>query len=733
LRQATPHRRGAGRDLSWPGTWRPSLPPFLQKVIIRPFATPLAALLLVGASASQRVLLAQSATSCALPVRESVVDPRTRATHSFVIERSWLTMRDGVRLAATVFRPLARSPSERFPALLELLPYRKDDSFYRRDYPLYSYFACRGFLAVKVDVRGTGGSEGTLPTREYSDAELDDAEEIISQLARRSDTNGSVGMWGISWGGFNAIQVAMRHPPALKAILAMHASDDLFADDVRFIDGVLHIDPYALQIDHENALPRTPDYPLDSTFFAERFDQRPWLLKYLEHPVDGDFWRRGSLRFQYDALQIPAYFIGGLLDGYRDTPMRALERASARVKVEIGPWRHDWPDNGSPGPNYEWRARAVLWWRQWLQGVETGLLAEPRLLVFVRDAVPPNDTLSATPGGWRFVDWPPRGIGQTTWYAGRGGRLLTSPAPDSVLDTLRHVAGAGSAAGIWWGDPTGDMRRDDRDALVFDSPILSDTLRIVGLPRVRLRVRTDMPRAHWSLRLEDVWPDGRVSLVTGRLVNGVLRRDRLMPALLEAEEWFDLDAELHFTTWTYRPGHRVRLAVSHAQFPMAWPSPFLGKSELGLASGATALALPTIDWNATQAASLPASERRDPRPDARDLSSFGPVTRVSRDAKRGTTTIRMETRSSERIGSTTIDYEERETYRANSRTPSVALFEGRERHTIRRPGRTIALVTTITISSSVDSLHVVFRRRISENGRIVREKVWDEQVARGGH
>ena len=304
--------------------------------------------------------------------------------YRYTTRREFLTMQDGIRLAVTWWVPQPKHSGEKFPALLELLPYRKDDSFYARDFPLYDYFVRRGFLMAKVDIRGTGGSTGPLPSREYSEQELDDAVALIARLARHPASNGKVGMWGISWGGFNAIQVAMRRPAGLKAILALHASDDLYHDDVRYIDGGLHLDPYDLQIDHENGLPRTPAYALDSAYFRERFEAYPWVLTYLKQPVDGPFWRRNGLRFRPEALQVPAYFIGGLLDGYRDTPIRALEYLKGPVKVEIGPWVHDWPDNGTPGPNYEWRARAVRWWNHWLRGQDTGLLAEPRFLVFQR-------------------------------------------------------------------------------------------------------------------------------------------------------------------------------------------------------------------------------------------------------------------------------------------------------------------------------------------------------------
>ncbi|HLQ21783.1 MAG TPA: CocE/NonD family hydrolase, partial [Gemmatimonadales bacterium] len=172
-----------------------------------------------------------------LATAAAVLALATQPLYPFTVGHERLRLADGVSLAVTYWRPVPRDTAERFPVLFEFLPYRKDDSFYRRDYPLYEYFVRRGYILAKVDVRGTGGSEGRLPPREYSDVELDDALEIIRRLARLPGASGAVGMWGISWGGFNALQVAMRQPPELKAILALHSSDDLFHDDVHYIDG----------------------------------------------------------------------------------------------------------------------------------------------------------------------------------------------------------------------------------------------------------------------------------------------------------------------------------------------------------------------------------------------------------------------------------------------------------------------------------------------------------------
>lgn len=654
--------------------------------------------------------------------------------YQYHTSRGELTTRDGTRLAVTWWKPVARHPGERFPVLLEYLPYRKDDSFYARDFPLYDYFARRGFLLAKVDIRGTGGSSGPLPAREYSEIELDDGVEVIAQLARLAESNGSVGMWGISWGGFNSIQVAMRRPPQLKAIIALHATDDLYHDDVRYIDGGLHLDPYTIQIDHENGLPRTPGYPLDSAYFRDRFEAYPWVLTYMKQAVDGEFWRRNGLRYRPDALTIPAYFIGGLLDGYRDMPIRALDYLKTPVKVEIGPWNHSWPDDGEPGPNYEWRGRAVRWWNHWLRGQDTGLLDEPRLLVFQRAGHLPDRKQQSTPGAWRFEDWPIGGAERRPWYLHTDGQLLSQAGAVPGELQLRYRPGSGTAAADWWGETTGDMARDDAGSLTFTSPSLETPIAIAGLPRVRLEVRVDAPLANWTARLEDLAPDGQVSLVTGGIVNGTQYRSTTAPERLLPGRDYSLDFELHFTTWTFRPGHRIRLAVSNAQFPMVWPAPYPLIGTVIAGTTRSQVELPVIPLaSAYPAPALPASEARVEHPDVRHLDAAGTKDRVSYEPASGTTTVEWSAPAAWTIGKVRFDYTEDETYRTNELDPSRSSFLGRATHRIRPPGRDLRLETVIDIQSDSIAFHVTVRRTLSSGGKVVRRKQWTEAIPRQFH
>ncbi len=665
---------------------------------------------------------------------------RTPAAYRFSPERGWLRMRDGVRLAVTYWRPTPRHTGERFPVLLEYLPYRKEDSFYQRDFPIYSWFARRGFILAAVDVRGTGSSEGRLPPREYSDEEMGDADEIIAQLARMPESNGRVGMWGISWGGFNSIQVAMRRPPALKAILAIAATDDLYHDDIHYIDGVLHVDQYALEIDHENGLPAPPEYRTDSAYFHDRFDSYPWILTYLKHPVDDDWWRRKSLRFHYGAIAIPCFLIGGQLDGYRDAVPRMLDSVRAPVKALMGPWKHDFPHDASPGPRYEWREQAVRWWNHWLRGERNGIMEEPRLTLFVRDGHPPDAALSMTPGRWRYENWPIARTRWRSWYPAADHRLTNrQDSPRRAAgggDQLRYAAGAGTAVPVWWNDPTGDMAGDDRASLTYDAPVLRQTIEIVGFPRVRLRVSAPVPVADWRVRLEDLGPDGRVSLVTGALISGAQRDSRTSPSPLTPGVEYQLATELHFTTWTFKPGHRIRLAVANAQFPMAWPTPYPMTTRLAMGDARTALELPVTSAEARpRRPPALAPEPDGEAPDARTLSFHAtPTAKVSREARTKTTMVDFQTRWGYMIGGRIIEMVEREHYQTEDENPARSSFLGNEVHRFTfSGGRTLRIHTVMDIRSDQTTLHVTVIRRLYERDRLVRSRSWSETLPRGIH
>jgi len=317
---------------------------------------------------------------------------------------------------------------------------------------------------------------------------------------------------------------------ALKAILAMYASDDLFHDDVHYNDGLAQGRSVRagdrstrMACLRHRTIARTPPFSRTAS------TTEPWLLTYLRHPVDDDWWRSHSLRFHYAQLQIPSFLIGGLLDGYRDPVLRMLDSVRAPIKAEMGPWKHDYPDEAVPGPDIEWRAQAARWWDYWLKGAKNGIMDEPRLTLFVRAGQAPDAIQQTTAGAWRFEDWPITRTRWRTWYPGADHRLVDQTAGAAGEDELRYIAGTGTAVPVWWNDPTGNMARDDGTSLVYDGPVVAEPVEIVGLPRVHLHVSASAPIADWTVRLEDVGPDGEVALVTGGQVSGAQRASRLAP------------------------------------------------------------------------------------------------------------------------------------------------------------------------------------------------------------
>ena len=520
----------------------------------------------------------------------------TRPDYGIRIDEARITLPDGVRLSADLYMPDGGKAGERFPVLLEYLPYRKMEGR-GRNYPLYSYFVQRGYVVAAVDIRGTGGSEGRLIPHEYSDIEHEDGEVVIDWLARQPWSTGKVGMFGISWGGFNAIQMALRNPPALKAIIAVDATEDLYQEDVHFIDGILHVDSWEMSQDLDNARPGAPDYVIDDAYFRDRFDTPPWMLTYKRQQRDGPFWDRASAKGRYDDIRIPSLHIAGWYDGYRDSVPRMLANLKAPVKAIIGPWSHAWPHEPYPEPGIEWRHEAVRWYDQWLKGVDTGIMDEPRFAVFVRNWHPPGPYLKTAPGAWRYEDgWPIARIRDEVLHL-RLDHTLAAAAPESSTHRLRYVPSIGVEAGgpvMWWGDVAHDQRPTDAYSLVYDSAPLSADTEILGMPRALLTVAADAPHANWFVRISDIAPDGTVTQVAGAGFNGTHRLSARAPAFLVPGESAELAIDLHFTSWVFPAGHRIRVAVNNAQWPMLWPTPYAMTTDLQLGPAASRVVLPVV-------------------------------------------------------------------------------------------------------------------------------------------
>jgi putative CocE/NonD family hydrolase len=662
--------------------------------------------------------------------------PPQYATMKRVLE--YIPMKDGVRLAVTLYMPEGAKPDEKFPAILEYLPYRKDDWTLSRDWDLHSYWVRRGYITARVDIRGTGSSEGAPPDREYSEQEQQDGLEVIDWLSKQAWSNGNVGMMGISWGGFNAIQMAERHPPALKAIIAICATEELFHDDIHYIDGLMHVDEFEPAMDLELGLTRSPDFPTDEKSLAERFDQPPWFLLYLRQQRDGPFWRRASVApDRYGSYTVPSFMIGGFLDGYRDSLARFFEKSKAPIKALLGPWNHTFPHDAEPGPAIEWRAEATRWWDYWLKGKQNGIMDEPRFEVYMRRPYPPDPNIKEVPGEWRAEKtWPPAGQKTETLFFHPDSSLgKSAPAVASqIKQELKYVPSIGIEAGFWWGDFTTDQRPIDAYSLVYDSaPVEKDTP-IFGWPRAYLQVSADAPLADWFVRLSDVAPDGTVTTITGAGQSGAQRESATDPSDLEPGKKYLIPIELHLTSWIFPPGHRIRVAISNALWPMIWPTPYPMTTSLYLGGErASRLELPMVPAEGIATPHFPAIEPAPPMTE--QVTSTGDTWppkdwTVTRDLMAGTTRVVW---SGEDAGhypwGETKDYEKM-SYEVGDGEPAASTVHADASTTVILPNRTLVWSIVINLRSDAKNFYYHFERHLSENGKEIRVKKWDDTIPR---
>jgi len=499
-------------------------------------------------------------------------------------EHVWIPLSDGTRLAARIWRPVS-SDDDPVPAILEFVPYRKRDLTAVRDSIHHPYLAGHGYAGVRVDLRGSGDSDGVL-TGEYLEQELSDAEEVLAWLADAPWCSGQTGMMGISWGGFNALQVAARRPASLGAIVTVCSSDDRYADDVHYMGGCLLGDnlSWASTMFNFNSLP--PDPALVGERWREMWYDRLrhsglWLEDWLRHQRRDDFWRHGSVCEDYRDIRVPVLAVSGWADGYSNAVFRLLAELDVPRKGLVGPWSHKYPHLGEPGPAIGFLQELVRWWDRWLKKVDNDVMDEPMLRTWMQDSVPPSTAYEERPGRWvGEPSWPSPHVRDATHPLARhrivpegepvagGSEELTAESPLSV----------GQFAGKWCSynappDLPYDQREEDGGSLVFDTDVLTERCEILGAPVVDLEFAVDRPVAMVAARLSDVAPDGRATRVTYGLLNLTHREGHDDPKPLQPGRRCRVSVPLNAVAQAFPPGHRIRLSLSTSYWPLAWPPP----------------------------------------------------------------------------------------------------------------------------------------------------------------
>jgi len=653
-----------------------------------------------------------------------------------VTEHLYITLSDGVRLAARVWFPQA----ERAPAILEYIPYRKRDGTRGRDEPMHGFFAAQGYVAVRVDMRGSGESDGLLED-EYLQRELDDACEVIAWLAAQPWCDGNVGMMGKSWGGFNALQVAALRPPALKAIITVCSTDDRYADDIHYMGGALLNDNLwwgAIMLAYQ-ARPPEPELRDDwRERWLERLDAMPfWPALWLKHQRRDGYWRHGSVGEDFSAIACPVFAVGGWADAYTNAIPRLLEGLTVPRLGLIGPWAHLYPQDGKPGPAIGFLQEATRWWDHWLKGHDTGVMNEPLLRAWIEDGAAPESRETAA---GRFVaeaQWPSERIAARRFSVTEGGIDRPAAAAEVVVCS---TCWTGAGAGEWMGtgapaEAPSDQRLDDGFSRCFDSAPLDAPLELLGAPEFEVELASDRPVAQIAVRLCDVSLDGASRRVSYGVLNLTHRDGHAEPVALTPGAFVRVRVKLNDCGYVFVPGRRLRLAVSTAYWPLIWPAP--ARATLRLRLPAT-LTLPVRAAPADEPA--PAFAPRETAADApKTMLGQGRVERrVGFDLARGVSTYETIAEGGlfgegayrfDEID-TSVSHDLKRSFVIAADDPLSARYLLDQSYEMGREGWRIRIETRVAMQATATHFLIEGTLAAYENGALARMREFAEEIAR---
>jgi putative CocE/NonD family hydrolase len=631
----------------------------------------------------------------------------------------------------------------RFPAVIECLPYRKDD-LGLSSLAAHRYFAARGYVSVRIDSRGTGNSPGHS-LDEYTEQEQHDAYDACEWLAVQDWCSGTVGAFGTSYGGYTACQLAANRPPHLKAIAPMHGFDDRYTDDCHYAGGQLQtydVGRYGTRMLATNALPPLPE-PAGSAWlemWTERLEKsESWLLKWLGHQADGPYWRVGSIRDRVGEIDCAVLCWGGWQDGYVNPILRMFPLLRGPKRAIIGPWMHARPDTGPPGPLVDWLAETTRWWDQWLKGEDTGVTQLAPVVFYVQGFDKPSTDRTLSSGYWREeTSLPPTTAGELTLHLHESQRLRSSRGAVMGKDRLDYRFMGGMASGEFsagglpnFGLPL-DQRLDAPTSLGYVGPVLSAPLEILGRPVAVLHVESSARILMYCVRLCDVAPDGSAALVSKGNLNATRRSSLTAPEPLEPGRTYRLEIALNATAWRFEPGHRIQLQIGNAEFPRLWPTPELAVGYVHRGGDrSSSVTLPTI---ATGYPRSPSVEFEAP-----SSSSPAPTDETIRDAYQDVIYHVLDdavearsgfTRSARLPDGSEFDDSRKLSTWASNADPSHARARGETEIELRRGEWSVVASARSEVVSNEGSFSVTQRLSVRLNGSIHHEREWSESVPR---
>jgi uncharacterized protein len=655
------------------------------------------------------------------------------------IDTEWIRLTDGTRLAATIWLP-EDAHDDPVPAILEYLPYRRRDGTVLRDRQMHAYFAGHGYAAVRVDMRGSGDSDGLL-LDEYLPQEQSDAVEVIAWLAAQPWCSGTVGMMGISWGGFNALQVAAHRPPALKAIITACSTDDRYADDCHYMGGCLlnNTIAWASTMFAFGAQPPDPDVVGERwrEMWLERLENNPLMAAaWIEHQHRDAYWKQGSVCEDYSSITAAVYAVGGWADGYSNAIPRLIAGLQGPKKGLIGPWAHAYPHAAQPGPQIGFLQEALRWWDLWLKGIDTGMMDEPVLRAWMQESVRPATTYPERPGRWiAEASWPPTNRRPLVFNLA-GGTLREAPGQDAEL-IIASPLSTGVTSGEWCpyglaGELPADQRPDDGRSLCFDTEPLARRLEIFGAPVATFELSSDKPSAMIAARLEDVAPDGSSTQVSYGLLNLSHRDGHEHPDALVPGRKYRVEIVLNDVAQAFPAGHRIRLALATSHWPIAWPSPEM--AILSLSTGASSLSLPVRDPSPADEAlaPFPAPEQAEPEPHV--ISKLAGRNRtITEDPMTGNVTVTVHReRASYQLPAIDLAFgaDAEEHYTIREGDPSATTADTRASWQLRRCDWHIRTDTSTRVSCTAETFEIEASLEAFEGEARVATRTWRQSIAR---
>jgi uncharacterized protein len=670
-----------------------------------------------------------------------------------------IPMRDGVLLAADLYLPdpdgslSAALPETPMPVVMDYIPYRKDEVD-PAAMPHYLELPRNGYAVVRVDIRGTGSSEGHV-VDEYVEQEQLDGYDAIEWLAAQPWCDGHVNMLGISYGGFTALQVATLQPPHLTSIIPVDFTDDRYTDDCHYRGGLLRmyydLAWYGSRMIAWNAMPPDPaasDAMADEVWRRHIDENEPYYLAWLRHQVDGPYWRQGSVAAIADRIVCPAFLIGGWRDGYPNPPIRLFERLTGPKKLLMGPWDHRYPNVAIPGPRIDHLREVVRWLDHWCRGIDDGVMDEPPIVVFMQEAGPPDPGRTETPGSWRAERWwPPAGAIDRTFLLAEGRALKpASTGADGGTgavgagvgvdgsDRLASDPTVGETGGLWSGGVPfglpGDQRPDEARSLVYTSAPLEADLAILGRPRAIIHLTSTASMIGVAVSVSDVAPDGVSNLVAKGMLNVTRRESLTDPQPLVPGEPAVLTIDIDATGWRFKAGHRVRLSIAAADWPNVWPTPEPGTLHVWHGSRRSSrVILPVVPTAGPVAAP---TFRPSPLPGRHAATAIPtPTWVVTRDllTGRAMATVAAVTHHETPDG-TAIDRDCGCTCEVDPAEPARVTARGWHACRSSHGGHTTAARADVLVTSTADVFDVTIDLEVTVDGAVHATRRWTESIPR---